>query len=90
MHHLHATIQGRVQGVGYRHFILVEATRLGLRGAVRNLPDGDVEVIAEGQREQLDRLLERARAGPSHARVSRVVEQWAEGPSRYRRFAIEP
>jgi acylphosphatase len=86
MHFLHMIVQGRVQGVGYRNFITVAALRLGLRGEVRNLPDGDVEVIAEGQREALERMIDRARSGPPRAVVTNVVVQWGEGPQRYSRF----
>lgn len=89
MHYLRLTIQGRVQGVGFRQFIFVAALRLGLRGEVRNLHDGDVEVIAEGERPQLERLVERARVGPARSLVTNVVEQWAEGPPRYTRFGNE-
>ena len=89
MHCLQLTIQGTVQGVGFRHFILIEARQLGLRGIVRNLPGGGVEVIAEGERALLHRLLERAWTGPPHASVTHVAEHWAEGPPRYARFGIE-
>jgi acylphosphatase len=63
---------GLVQGVGYRWFVWREAERLGLRGVVRNLPDGSVEVIAEGVTEALDRLERALSQGPSVARVDRV------------------
>ena len=65
-------VHGRVQGVGFRWFVLREAERRGLRGYVRNLRDGSVEVIAAGKEqalEELGRLLER---GPAQARVERV------------------
>jgi acylphosphatase len=67
-----ALVHGRVQGVGFRYFVLHEARALGLTGFARNLADGSVEVYAEGARaalEDLRRLLER---GPSAARVVRV------------------
>jgi len=63
---------GLVQGVGYRWFVWREAERLGLRGVVRNLPDGSVEVIAEGVTEALDRLERALSEGPTVARVDRV------------------
>ena len=63
---------GLVQGVGYRWFVWREAERLGLRGMVRNLPDGSVEVLAEGVTEALDRLERALSRGPSVARVERV------------------
>jgi acylphosphatase len=89
MHYLRAIIQGRVQGVGYRHFIVVEADRLGLNGFVRNLPGGDVEVVAEGDRTELGRLLERARRGPPHAVVTNLVAEWGEGPPRFTQFGVD-
>ena len=78
-----------MQGVGYRHFIVVEAGRLGLHGLVRNLPDGSVEVIAEGERAQLERLAERARRGPTHAMVAQLATEWSEGPPRYSAFGVD-
>ena len=89
MHYLHALIQGRVQGVGYRHFIVVEARRLELNGIVRNLPGGDVEVIAEGDRAALGRLAELARRGPPHAVVTELTAEWGERPPRYTQFRVD-
>lgn len=65
-------ISGRVQGVGFRWWTVREARRLGLRGTVRNRPDGTVEVHAAGPDAALARLAERLREGPPHARVERV------------------
>jgi acylphosphatase len=65
-------VSGRVQGVGYRYFVLREAERLGLGGFARNLPDGSVEVVAEGSEEVLGQLESRLRAGPSFASVAAV------------------
>ena len=89
MDYLRARIRGRVQGVGYRHFIRLEADRLGLTGCVRNLADGDVEIEAEGERPTLDQLLERAGAGPPHARVTHITAQWDVARERFSRFRIE-
>jgi acylphosphatase len=74
---LHAVILGDVQGVGFRYFLMREAHSLGLRGWVRNRDDGSVEFVAEGARADLERLLEAARRGPSHARVSDVRVEWS-------------
>jgi acylphosphatase len=71
-----ATVTGRVQGVGYRYFVLAEAERLRLGGSVRNLPNGAVAVEAEGPRPKLLDLLERLRQGPPAARVERVDVDW--------------
>jgi acylphosphatase len=65
-------VSGRVQGVGFRWWTVREAHRLGLRGTVRNHPDGTVEVHAAGSDAALSRLAVRLREGPPHARVDRV------------------
>jgi acylphosphatase len=65
-------IRGRVQGVGFRWFVMSEAERLQLGGYVRNLPDGSVEVVSEGPETSLETLESRLRRGPSHARVDDV------------------
>ena len=63
-------VQGRVQGVGYRYFVLQEAEALGVSGFARNRPDGSVEVVAEGSDEALHDLEARLRQGPAFARVT--------------------
>jgi acylphosphatase len=65
-------ISGRVQGVGFRYFTHAVASREGLRGWVRNLPDGRVEAAAEGEHDALERFERRIRTGPPGARVSDV------------------
>jgi acylphosphatase len=65
-------VQGQVQGVGFRYFVLHRATGLGLRGWARNLADGRVEVVAQGQADALARLEGEVRGGPPQARVSKV------------------
>lgn len=65
-------VSGRVQGVGFRFFVLREATALGLRGTVRNMPDGSVEVIATGQPDELAKLEARLNDGPDAAKVDDV------------------
>ena len=63
---------GRVQGVGFRWFVVQAARRVGLRGEVRNLPDGSVEVLAQGDREKLTVLERELRNGPPASIVERV------------------
>ena len=65
-------ISGRVQGVGFRFFTEAAAAREGLHGWVRNLPDGRVEIAAEGEAEALERFERHVRHGPPGARVERV------------------
>jgi acylphosphatase len=69
---LHIFVSGKVQGVGYRAFTERAARGLGLSGYSRNLPDGRVEVKIEGERERIDRFVERLRQGPSAGRVDHL------------------
>jgi acylphosphatase len=62
-------VRGRVQGVGYRYFVMREAAALGVSGFARNLPDGTVEVIAEAADDVLELFEDRLRQGPSFASV---------------------
>ena len=65
-------VSGDVQGVGFRYFVAREAARLELNGWVRNLPDGRVEVEAEGSADRFGELESALRLGPPHARVAEV------------------
>jgi len=65
-------VNGRVQGVGYRYFVLREAEALGITGFARNLPDGRVEVVAEGPDEALASFEGRLRQGPAFSTVTGV------------------
>ncbi|MDX2121038.1 MAG: acylphosphatase [Gemmatimonadota bacterium] len=67
-------VSGRVQGVGFRYFVLREAAGRGLRGWTRNLPDGQVEVVAAGDAASLDGLRSALQRGPRHAEVMGVEE----------------
>jgi acylphosphatase len=69
-------VHGRVQGVGFRYFVLREARRLDLDGWTANEPDGSVRVVADGPREALDVLLEALREGPPASIVERVAVDW--------------
>ena len=65
-------VRGRVQGVGYRYFVMREAAALGVSGFARNLPDGTVEVIAEAAEDVLELFEDRLRQGPSFASVKEL------------------
>lgn len=65
-------VDGDVQGVGFRYYVMRQAQALGLDGWVRNLPDGRVEVLARGNQGALSALETALRRGPSRARVSQV------------------
>jgi acylphosphatase len=75
---LTAWVHGRVQGVGFRWWTRSQALQLGLRGCARNLPDGRVEVVAEGTREACARMLDMLRSGEAPGRVDTVVERWSQ------------
>lgn len=74
----HLRIYGRVQRVGFRWSILREARKLGVSGWVRNLPDGSVEAVIEGDEERVETLIGWAHQGPPLARVTRVEIKWEE------------
>ncbi len=73
-------IVGRVQGVGYREWMVREATRLGLHGWVRNRPDGSVQALVDGDEAAVQVLLVACRRGPVMARVDRIEESFADDP----------
>ncbi len=83
-----AVVRGRVQGVGFRYSAVREARRLRLRGAVANLPDGSVEVEAEGDRAGMEALLAWLRRGPPGAHVREVDVQWGAATGRFSTFDI--
>jgi len=85
---LHAKVYGLVQGVGFRYYTLRQAQILGVTGYVRNRWDGTVEVVAEGQRETVDKLLSWLRRGPPSARVEKVEAQWETPQGEFRGFEV--
>ena len=89
--HLRATVRGRVQGVGYRQFVLSEATKSGLTGWVRNdsWNRNLVEVEAEGLQLQLEKFLAKLHEGPFGARVSEVAVQWSQTAGTFEHFEIK-
>ncbi|MDW8399558.1 MAG: acylphosphatase [Acetobacteraceae bacterium] len=74
-------IAGRVQGVGFRDWLVAEATAAGLSGWVRNRTDGTVEALLAGEAEAVARVAEACRRGPPAARVERVAEEPADPPA---------
>ena len=84
-----ATVRGWVQGVYFRDFVRHHATALGLKGYVRNLSGSRaVEVRAEGERPQLERLLEHLHRGPRAARVEEVDVEWDEYTGDFSDFTV--
>lgn len=85
---LTATVEGRVQGVGFRYFVQQRAQALGLTGWVRNRWNGKVEVLAEGTRPQLEALLGALRQGPPAARVLGVQFEWQPASGEFGGFHV--
>lgn len=84
----HLRLRGTVQGVFFRQSTRVEADRLGLVGFVRNLPNGDVEAVAEGSKEALDAFLTWCRRGPPHAHVQSIDVHQSAGTGEFETFTI--
>ncbi len=87
---LRARVSGRVQGVGFRYFVRDHAARLSLKGWVRNLADGEVEVVAQGTPEALGKLLKMLHEGPSLAWVQRVNVEWQPPDLSLATFEMRP
>jgi acylphosphatase len=85
---LHAFVSGTVQGVSFRYYTMQEARQLGLNGFVRNLPDGRVEVKAEGDRETLEALVTFLYRGSPGASVRNVDVEWLEAENSFTAFDI--
>ena len=85
---VHIVVSGRVQGVFFRGAAAQEARALGLSGWVRNLPDGRVVILAEGERRNLEMLLAWAHQGPSAARVEGVEAEWSEYEGKLHGFEV--
>lgn len=85
---MHLVVSGRVQGVGFRYFVVRAAVDCGVVGWVRNLGNGDVEVWAEGSARALDRLTEVVRRGPRHAEVDGVERTDGEATGAHERFEV--
>ena len=84
------TVYGHVQGVFFRAFTLRWAVELGLTGCVRNLPwETAVEVRAEGERNQVEKLISHLETGPPAARVTEVVTRWSAYTGGHSSFSIE-
>jgi acylphosphatase len=83
-----AIISGTVQMVGFRAFAESRAEMRGITGYVRNLPSGEVEVVAEGDRALLEELLAELRRGPSGARVRNVLVSWEQPRGEFGDFAV--
>lgn len=85
---IHLVIRGRVQGVYFRASAVREAKRLGLTGWVKNRPDSAVELVAEGEEDQVKDFLAWAQHGPSTARVDKIDTRWRSYTGEFAAFEI--
>ena len=82
-------ISGKVQGVFYRISCQEIAQGLGLTGWVKNLPTGQVEVLAQGEKEKIEKLIEWCKKGPPGAKVSEVKVEWQNNLNKFVQFQIK-
>lgn len=85
---IHCFITGRVQGVGFRAFVLDNASALGLTGWCRNVGWDRVEVLGEGDRGSLEKLIEILKIGPGMSRVENVTVNWNPATGEFDRFRV--
>ena len=85
---LHAQVFGQVQGVNFRFYTRATAREIGITGWVRNRSDGTVEVVAEGTKQQLERLIQFLNTGPVSAIVSQVQTDWLTATGEFADFQI--
>lgn len=81
-------VNGLVQGVGFRYFVLRHADRLGLKGFTKNLYTGEVLTIVEGNRLLIEELYNKIIVGPSHSSVKKHNIVWQEAKNEFERFEI--
>jgi len=85
---LYAIFAGTVQGVGFRYFVRNKAKEFGIKGYVRNLPDGTVEVVAEGDEKKLKEFFKAIENGPPLAEVTDIRYQFEEKDGGFTDFEI--
>lgn len=85
---IYLVVSGRVQGVSFRAYTERTASSLGLTGYVRNLPTGQVEIVAEGPAEAVEKLIRWANTGPSFARVERVEVEHQPSTGEFSDFSV--
>ncbi len=84
----HIVVHGLVQGVGFRYFVFRVAVRLGLAGWVRNQYNGDVELVAEGERSMVEEFIKAVKIGPRSAHVKDLTIEWQNYSGTYSSFEI--
>ena len=81
-------VNGLVQGVGYRYFVVREAKKLGLKGYTKNLYTGEVLTVVEGERSIVEELIKKLKVGPIHASVKSCKVNWQEPKNEFTDFEV--
>ncbi len=87
--HAEIIVQGVVQGVGYRYFAMHKAKEYGITGYVQNLPDGNVLVVAEGEKGILNDFIKELKIGPASAHVTKIDIEFSENMTGYKNFSVK-
>jgi acylphosphatase len=82
------TVNGLVQGIGFRYYILRQAQNLGLNGYEKNLYTGEVYILAEGERGMIEEIIKLTKTGPSHAHVKNCRVEWSNSTDEFTTFEI--
>jgi len=85
----HIFVSGRVQGVRFRESTYQKAQKLGVFGWVKNIPDSRVEIIFEGNKDNVQKLAKWAKGGPIFAKVNKIEVNWEEYKGEFRNFEIK-
>ena len=88
MKRAHVFVKGRVQGVGFRYFTKTNARQQGVKGWVKNLPDGRVEAVFEGEESQVKQMIELVKEGPRASRVAGVNIEWETPEQEFDHFRV--
>ena len=86
---VHVWVQGRVQGVGFRAYVLQNALPIGVTGWVRNVGYDTVEAVAEGSKEQIEEFLQMIKRGPVSSRVDESREEWEQVTGEFGSFRVK-
>lgn len=81
-------VNGLVQGVGYRYFVIREAQKLGLKGYTQNLYTGEVLTVVEGEKVMVEEMIKKIKVGPIHASVKFCKIDWQEPKNEFTDFEV--
>jgi len=85
----HIIVSGKVQGVGYRNNTFKQAKKIGVNGWIRNLEDGRVEAVFEGEKQEVEKIVNWAKRGPLSTNISDFKIEWQEPKEEFKNFEIK-